>query len=525
MFFLLSFLVFLNCLQNSLASDEVVLYWGQASAGNQLSLGEYCKETAGDIYVISFINNFNADSLTLNIAGACETTFEGSTLLHCPSIAADIKSCQAAGKKVFVSLGGAAGTYGFSNDNDGKSCAQNVWDLFGGGSADQRPFDDAVVDGFDLDIENGDSKGYAGFANELRSLFASDGSKSYYISAAPQCPYPDASVGDVLSNAHIDYVLIQFYNNYCSLAGNQFNWDTWEDYAKNTSPNKNVKLYVGLPGSTSAAGSGYVEPSQLESKLSGIRSSSYFGGIMVWDASQAFGNTFDGTCFATYLKQLLTGSSSGGSGGSTPSSGAASSAAGSPGSSAAAPSGPASAAPSSAGSPAPGPSTPAAAGSGGASSVRVANFAIDISLSTASPTPASTADLTETSPDVGDASGDSTIFVTNYVSTVIGGQTTTIGATITSAAASSSATSFYGKHAAGEPITTVSNAGCTDGQTQCMNGGYAICDHGAWVVLGCGDGTECEVNDQGNAYCVMAKRQVGLHHTHRKGAAINQIQL
>jgi hypothetical protein len=34
----------------------------------------------------------------------------------------------------------------------------------------------------------------------------------YYITAAPQCPFPDAKVGDALNNADFDAVYVQFCN-------------------------------------------------------------------------------------------------------------------------------------------------------------------------------------------------------------------------------------------------------------------------------------------------------------------------
>ena len=44
------------------------------------------------------------------------------------------------------------------------------------------------------DNENKDQTGYVAFVKALRTLMATDKSKQYYISAAPQCPLPDASI-------------------------------------------------------------------------------------------------------------------------------------------------------------------------------------------------------------------------------------------------------------------------------------------------------------------------------------------
>lgn len=61
----------------------------------------------------------------------------------------------------------------------------------------------------DLDIEGG-SNSYVTFVNQLRTHFATDTSKKYYISAAPQCPYPDSFIGSSLNGAKFDMVYIQF---------------------------------------------------------------------------------------------------------------------------------------------------------------------------------------------------------------------------------------------------------------------------------------------------------------------------
>ncbi|CAI4645423.1 BAQ_1a_G0037510.mRNA.1.CDS.1 [Saccharomyces cerevisiae] len=291
---------------DSSANTNIAVYWGQNSAGTQESLATYCESSDADIFLLSFLNQF--PTLGLNFANACSDTFSDG-LLHCTQIAEDIETCQSLGKKVLLSLGGASGSYLFSDDSQAETFAQTLWDTFGEGTgASERPFDSAVVDGFDFDIENNNEVGYSALATKLRTLFA-EGTKQYYLSAAPQCPYPDASVGDLLENADIDFAFIQFYNNYCSVSG-QFNWDTWLTYAQTVSPNKNIKLFLGLPGSASAAGSGYISDTfLLESTIADIASSSSFGGIALWDASQAFSNELNGEPYVEILKNLLTSAS------------------------------------------------------------------------------------------------------------------------------------------------------------------------------------------------------------------------
>ncbi|KAJ2723258.1 Chitinase 2 [Coemansia sp. Benny D115] len=274
------------------SSSNFIVYWGQSSAGSQKSLGEYCRDSTVDGVALAFLYQF--PNTKLDFSSACRTTFAGSDLLHCPNMAADIKYCQSQGKVVLLSMGGAVGSYGFSSDADAQKYADVVWNTFLGGNSEQRPFDDAVLDGIDLDIEGGSTGGYAAFVAQLRTHFASGGGKQYYVTAAPQCPFPDAMLGSVLNSAWVDMVFVQFYNNFCGLDAypQSFNYDAWDQWAKSQAVNKNVKIYIGAPGSQSAAGRGFVDAAQLNTIVNAVRSKySSLGGVMTWDASQALGSS------------------------------------------------------------------------------------------------------------------------------------------------------------------------------------------------------------------------------------------
>jgi chitinase len=71
---------------------------------------------------------------------------------------------------------------------------------------------------------------------------------------------------------------------------NQFNYQIWDAWANTVSVNKNVRLFVGIPGSPTAAGRGYVPFAQLVTRITPLQNLPSFGGIMVWDASQAYGH-------------------------------------------------------------------------------------------------------------------------------------------------------------------------------------------------------------------------------------------
>ena len=218
-------------------------------------------------------------------------------------------------------MGGSTYTEGgFSTSDDAVAAANNIWAVFGpeqSGSSAPRPFGSSAVDGFDFDFEATVSN-TAPFANQLRSLMDTDtasSGKQWLLTAAPQCPYPDAADNSMLDGSvSFDAIWVQFYNNYCGLqsytAGtttqNNFNFDTWDNWAKTVSLNPDVKVFLGVPASSTAAGSGYEAPASLAPIIEYCQTFSSFGGVMMWDASQAYANSG----FLDAVKSDVTSSSS-----------------------------------------------------------------------------------------------------------------------------------------------------------------------------------------------------------------------
>jgi chitinase len=203
-----------------------------------------------------------------------------------------------------LSVGGFTYTEGgFSSSAAAVTAANNVWASFGPFNSNApRPFGTAVVDGFDFDFETLVSNMPA-FGNQLRSLMdqnAASTGKKWLLTAAPQCPYPDVADDPMLAGSvFFDAIWIQFYNNYCGLQSftvgsgtqNNFNFNTWDNWAKTVSKNPNVKVFLGIPGSPTAAGGGYESGSTLASIISYCKTFSSFGGVMIWDMSQVYANS------------------------------------------------------------------------------------------------------------------------------------------------------------------------------------------------------------------------------------------
>ncbi|KAK6841520.1 Branchpoint-bridging protein [Apiospora arundinis] len=321
--------------------NNVAVYWGQNFAsGSQQRLSAYCGSTQLDIIPVAFLTSLTNPTVNVANAGNNCTTFPGSQLLNCPQIEEDIKTCQSKyGKTVMLSIGGE--TYqegGFPSESAAKTAAETVWNLFGPNTKTaNRPFGSAVIDGFDFDFES-KTQNMVPFAQRLRGLMddaSAKSNKKFYLSAAPQCPFPDMADGDMLAGEiAFDFVMVQFYNNFCGVqnfvaggaAGNAvgggsarrqqaaFNFAAWDAWARGKpldgsrgSKNPDVKILLGVPASKSAAGTGFVEAAMLRPIVEFCASSfPSFGGVMMWDMSHLFsgGGGGDSPVVGSFLEEV-----------------------------------------------------------------------------------------------------------------------------------------------------------------------------------------------------------------------------
>ncbi|KAH7577996.1 hypothetical protein JRO89_XS01G0325200 [Xanthoceras sorbifolium] len=253
----------------------IAIYWGQN--GNEGTLAETCATGNYEFVNIAFLPTFgNGQTPVINLAGHCDPTNSG-----CANLSSDIKSCQAKGIKVMLSIGGGAGGYILTSSEDARQVATYLWDNFLGGQSSSRPLGNAVLDGIDFDIEGGTSLHWDDLARYLSGY--STQSNKVYLTAAPQCPYPDAWVGGALKTGLFDYVWVQFYNNppcqYTSGSVSSLE-DAWKQW---TTDIPATKIFLGLPASPEAAGSGFIPASDLTSQvLPAIKGSAKYGGVILW---------------------------------------------------------------------------------------------------------------------------------------------------------------------------------------------------------------------------------------------------
>lgn len=139
----------------------MAVYYGQSPATSQVTLAKLCSDDSINIVILAFLSEFfSAGGLpTMDFGPACggqssEMEAKGATgMLECGQMATDIATCQSSGKKVLLSLGGATAQTAFTGDDQAKTFASTLWNLFGAGTgldAALRPFGKTTIDGFDV---------------------------------------------------------------------------------------------------------------------------------------------------------------------------------------------------------------------------------------------------------------------------------------------------------------------------------------------------------------------------------------
>jgi chitinase len=254
----------------------------------------------------------------MNFAGYCGSYLNPCpNLLTCPTMAQGIQYIQSQGKRVSITMGGSAGVYANpSSSAEASQLAQIMWDMFLGGNCEYRPFGSVILDGVDLDIETGGTEYWDDFVIALRSLMNSatvlPPSGRYWITGAPQCPYPEpywgsasaanTILGNPTSAQAIDFLTVQFYPNQggCQITASGFesSFQTWASWAQTYGK----KVMVGVPSAPGAAAAGYLSTAQLQPILANLYATypNQFGGVMFWNTEFAISNPDEPYDYNTY---------------------------------------------------------------------------------------------------------------------------------------------------------------------------------------------------------------------------------
>ncbi|KAG9236241.1 glycoside hydrolase superfamily [Amylocarpus encephaloides] len=267
---------------NPESSSNVAVYYGQTALTGSTSLESQCASPDIDIIILAFITSRTTANKPIPNLGAACGNVDSSTVLS-----SQILACQNTyGKKVVLSIGGAVGGVTFSSNDDARSFAGVLWKTFGpvegGGGNVVRPFGEMVLDGFDIDNENQQPASYLTLAQTLRAYFSSSPTKQYYLTSAPQCPFPDASNPTPMLLL-CDFIFMQFYNNpSCEIGSSGFlsSLSTWSSAISSG----RGMLYVGAPGWVEAGMSAY------ENGIQGPKGI----GAVVGNGKMEFGGRFGG---------------------------------------------------------------------------------------------------------------------------------------------------------------------------------------------------------------------------------------
>jgi chitinase len=269
--------------------------------------------TSYDLVAVAFADatstpgavSFTLDSgLSAQVGGYTDAQFK-----------ADIGTLHARGQKVIISVGGQNGSISVSDSGSATNFANSVYSLM----------TTYGFDGVDIDLENGINATY--MASALRSLRAKAGA-NLIITLAPQTIDMQSTGSSYFALALnikdiLTIVNTQFYNS-----GSMLGCDQNQAYSQG---NENFltalaciqlqgglrpdQVALGLPASTSAAGSGYLSPSVVNSALDCLAAgtncgsfkppASYPGlrGAMTWSINWDVSN---GNGFANTVKPHLS---------------------------------------------------------------------------------------------------------------------------------------------------------------------------------------------------------------------------
>ncbi|KAK7283584.1 hypothetical protein RIF29_13196 [Crotalaria pallida] len=279
----LSFIVNSSIAADCVGSGAISVYWGQHKDDEtEGTLKETCDSGYYKIVILeSLIVYDDGQTPTLNLANHC-----GPLTTPCSQLEETIKHCQDLGIKVFLSIGlnqtpKLASSNSSSSDDASvtKVLANYLLENFLSGNP--GPLGSVFLDGIDIaDVVATKNLQWDELVKAI-SEFTSE--RKIYLSAAPQCVYPDYYLGAAIQTGLFDYIWVEFFyqNPSCiysdgSAASLIKEWKRW------TSGVPNSKIFLGVTATKEIAG--YIAPDVLKSDvLPTIRGSSNYGGVMVWD--------------------------------------------------------------------------------------------------------------------------------------------------------------------------------------------------------------------------------------------------
>ncbi|CAL0333313.1 unnamed protein product [Lupinus luteus] len=288
-FLTLSFIMNSATAAECAGSGDVSVYWGQHSDdATEGTLEEACDSGIYNILIISTLIVYdNGNKPTLNLANHC------GSVNSCSKLEGPIKHCQDLGIKVFLSIGldesstktrtpKATKDDGDSIVAPSEDVSKNLADyiLENYLSGNHGPLGNVSLDGIDLgDVADSE---HLKWDELVKAINGSTTERKIYLSASPECVYPDYYLGTAIRTGLFDYIWVEFYyQNPCIYSSGSAE-DLIEQWKVWTSDVPNSKIFLGLTATNTIAG--YIEPHALKSDvLPFVKEASNYGGIMIWD--------------------------------------------------------------------------------------------------------------------------------------------------------------------------------------------------------------------------------------------------
>lgn len=248
----------------SLPEHALIGYWQNFDNGAEtMRLSDV--STAYDLVVVAFADadSSAAGAVTFNVDSGLSSALGGYTNADLTS---DIATLHARGTKVIISVGGQNGTVSIGDTAAANNFTASVYSLM----------QTYGFDGVDIDLENGVTP--AAMSTALHSLSDKVGS-NLVVTLAPETLFMQSSDATYLSLALkiqdiLTVVHTQYYNSGSMLGcdGGVYSQGTVDFITAQAciaiqAGLRADQVALGLPASTSAAGSGYVAPSVVNAAL------------------------------------------------------------------------------------------------------------------------------------------------------------------------------------------------------------------------------------------------------------------
>nr|4B15_A Chain A, CHITINASE LIKE LECTIN [Tamarindus indica]4B16_A Chain A, CHITINASE LIKE LECTIN [Tamarindus indica] len=249
---------------------NIVVYWGQGGSDNsEGSLKEACKSGHYNMIVLEELITYdNGRDPDLNLGAHC---------VNCTSLQQEIKYCQLKLIKILLQIGQVTPTKEDTKDTT-KDLSQYLDSNFFSGKS--GPLGEVYLDGIDIaSVPEGLN---LKFDELVQALNDSATSRRIYLSASPNCVYPDYYLDKAIQTQKLDFLFVQFFYALPCIYTQGLPEDLFQAMKTWTSNVPESKIFMALPATPDL--NGYIPPRVLNKEiLPAVTQASNFAGVMIFD--------------------------------------------------------------------------------------------------------------------------------------------------------------------------------------------------------------------------------------------------